>query len=95
MFGRTERQMEKTSSRPRDSPGGDSRSVPTLRPSILLAGVAQVMTRLDLGVPVAANPECTRVSRLSLRGVLRIRHNRPVPILPPATPAPQVTPDHW
>jgi len=51
----TESQMEETSTRPRDSPGGDSWNLPMLRPSILLAGVNHVMTRFDHGVPAAAN----------------------------------------
>jgi hypothetical protein len=62
-------QMEETSTRPRDRPGGDSWSLPTLRPSILLAGVNHVMTRFDHGVPAAANPECNHVSSMSWRGV--------------------------
>lgn len=69
MLGRTERQMEETSTRPCDRPGGDAWSVPTLRPSILLAGVNRVMTRFDHGVPAAANPECKHVSSMSWRGV--------------------------
>ncbi len=69
MLGLTERQMEETSTRPRDSPGGDSWSLPTLRPSILLAGVNHLMTRFDHGVPAAANPECKHVSSMSWRGV--------------------------
>jgi hypothetical protein len=71
MLGLTESQMEETSTRARDSPGGDSWTLPTLRPSILLAGVNHLMTRFDHGVPAAANPECKHVSSMSWRGVRR------------------------
>src|SRR5262249_18676139 len=48
MLGRTERQREETSTRPRDRPGGDAWTVPTLRPSIPLAGVNHLGSSADL-----------------------------------------------